>query len=82
MIDSNPVAVVIVALVGWIAIRLAFDLLRQAGGNVDKVSTSGGREPGDDGAPSHGVAVDHAGDARNYGGDAGDDRGGDGGHRH
>ncbi len=34
-IGSNPVAVVVVALVGWIAIRLALGLLRQAGVNVD-----------------------------------------------
>ena len=41
-IGNNPVAVVIVALVGWIAIRLALGLLRQAGLNIDKVSMSPG----------------------------------------
>ncbi len=80
MIGSNPVAVVIVALVGWVAIRLAFDLLGQAGGNVDKASTSVGRELGDDGVLSHGVAADRADDGGGHGEDAGDDAGGDGGH--
>ena len=58
-IGNNPVAVVIVALVGWIAIRLALGLLRQAGVNIDKVSMSNGWESGDDGV--HGGWGVHSG---------------------
>ena len=68
---GGPMAVVIVALVGWIAIRLALGLLRQAG--VD-VRTSVGWEAGDDG--THHGSGDHAGNGGSYGG--GGDR--DGGH--
>ena len=69
-IGNDPVAVVIVALVGWIAIRLALSLLRQAGVNIDKVSTSAGWGSGDDGAHD-GTWGDHSGDGGGHGGDGG-----------
>ena len=82
-IGSNPVAVVVVALVGWIAIHLALGLLRQAVVNVDRSKTSAVWEAGDDGAHHHhhhGGSADHAGDDGGHGGNAGGDGGGDGGH--
>ena len=45
LIGSNSSALVVVALVGWIAIRLALGLLRQAGvqrRSVEDVSRMGG----------------------------------------
>ena len=77
-IGSNPLALLIVVLVGWIVIRLVLGLLRQAGLNLDRVSTSVEWGSGDDGA--HHGSTDHAGDGGGHGGDAGGDGGGDGGH--
>lgn len=77
-IGTNPLALLIVALVGWIVIRLVLGLLRQAGFNFDRVSTSVEWGSGDDG--THHGAADQAGDGGGHGGDAGGDGGGDGGH--
>lgn len=77
-IGSNPLALLIVALVGWIAIRLVLGLLRQAGPNLDRVTTSPEWGLGDDGA--HHGGGEHADDGGGHGADAGGDGGGDGSH--
>lgn len=66
-ISIDPVAVVIVALVGWIAIILVRGLLRQAGINL--VSTRAEWGPDGDSAHHHDGPASHVGDRSGHKGD-------------